>query len=89
MSDWQPIETAPKGTGDLNGPEILLWWDAYRYNVDDDDPEPIMAIGWWKWNPRTKCGYFSDNQRFDDYGLAESPPTHWMPLPDPPTGEQP
>lgn len=68
MSEWQPIETAPK-----DGTEILVWmgarillarWDAETYHKR---PRPhwssfVMGRTWSR-----------DNQ-----------PTHWVPLPDPP-----
>ena len=68
MSDWQPIETAPK-----DGTVILAWrdgwvkptlllWLAHR---------DLEAPGW--------CPY--ERQPIRPRG---SQPTHWMPLPEPP-----
>lgn len=100
MSEWQPIETAPK---DRN---ILLYWPNY-----DVDVGPVVAIGAWKHNRRLcnsyghedqdephqydhrdkggtrgACMYFSDTGDLDDYRLSqpENAPTHWMTLPNPP-----
>ena len=72
MSEWKPIETAPKdGTPVLAGrggtypwgiPHILAWLDG---------PKVKAGAGWYRvdgahWNTRTLR------------------PTHWMPLPSPP-----
>ena len=71
MSNWQPIDTAPK-----DGTDILLFrsgavhrgrWEKQRYH---ERPKP----------------YWSDDL---ERGLGviwcrEHPPTHWMPLPEPP-----
>lgn len=77
MSEWQPIETAPK-----DGTQILLYCNYYSssnieigsFRNDDNDKEGEEK-GWF------------DNS-YDDFscGYASTPlaPTHWMPLPDPP-----
>ena len=68
MTEWQPIETAPK-----DGTPVLLWpfapqdfWAGYApqevclgFNALDE--------GWF--NPEQRCAF---------------EPTHWMPLPAPP-----
>ena len=72
MSEWQPIETAPKDGGDL-----LLFcpargavrgsWNACKY---DSKPRPYWT---------------HDRERL--YGVKDTradQPTHWMPLPKPP-----
>lgn len=76
MSDWQPIETAPKdetvvllfipdfGGGDDNPCMITGFHDGY------DGPHRIGA-GWTS----------NDMARVATGGS----PTHWMPLPQPPT----
>lgn len=73
MSEWLPIETAPKGV------ELLLYCDTFgvelgSYRSDDNDREGDPK--WWY-----------DNS-YDDFstGHASCPlnPTHWMPLPEPP-----
>jgi hypothetical protein len=61
MTEWQPIETAPKdGTrvlgADHQAVEIIYWADGYWYNQS-------VEISLWR----------------------VFPPTHWMPLPEPPT----
>lgn len=68
MSDWQPIETAPK-----DGRQFLMvrfGWEAQpTYNVvyfDEEHPNYPWAI------------QDSDTAYHPDF------PTHWMPLPEPP-----
>jgi hypothetical protein len=67
---WQPIETAPR-----DGSEFQCWWSG-------------------TWEPR--CRFDTDRERFqywgrtdfDQYSWDEWPvdqPTHWMPLPPPPS----
>lgn len=86
MSEWQPIETAPK-----DGSKILL--AKYGYVADTtgldegskewkqriwDQSKRVYCIwwaatGWWhsKWN--------NWNDGIEPSGLAS--PTHWMPIP--------
>jgi hypothetical protein len=69
VSDWQPIETAPKDgewlflagkSGYVHRPGFMLAgrWNIYR--------------GYWEG---------TEDNALDDYGIM---PTHWMPLPEPP-----
>ncbi|AHE52662.1 DUF551 domain-containing protein [Sphingomonas sanxanigenens] len=69
MSEWQDIGTAPKMR------EILLWADT-------------SAPSFSNW--RMASGYYSDAHDAWIWGgevVREwaHPPTHWMPLPEPPT----
>lgn len=70
MSDWKPIETAPK-----DGTIVDLWtrigerWTDCHWNVDKGD--------WLRWGLDSWGG--NGWQRIVD------PLTHWMPLPPPPT----
>ena len=71
MTDWQPIETAPKdgtnilawpcsdGWGDEYFPYVVQWVDANEYHE-----------GMWREAAGEKYDWFN--------------PTHWMPLPEPP-----
>jgi hypothetical protein len=71
MSDWLPIETAPKG------PMIILYgagevtvggWISAADQGVEPGMEHTVGAGWWS---------------MDTVG----DPTHWMPLPDPPEGD--
>lgn len=73
MSEWKPIETAPKdGT-------VILGWRYYviamRWNDDHDFPWDIVNIG------PTSNFAFTNQVGDGDHAL-----THWMPLPDAPDG---
>jgi len=79
---WQPIETAPK-----DGSWILVFGDRY-------DRESLPPIGAARWEVRTFQSWqqVSDTRKelvtedasdWDcESGIA---PTHWQPLPEPPT----
>jgi hypothetical protein len=68
MSEWQPIETAPK-----DGTELLL------YGPFVPTGGTYMDIGRWT--------DYADG--FWDWSADDSQPTHWMPLPSPPSyGQQ-
>jgi Protein of unknown function (DUF551) len=75
MSDWQPIETAPKDKGFLlayNGDRklygLVCWWPGGGWNGE----------GCWGWNDESIAW---SRQRGNQ-------PTHWMSLPDPPKAPQ-
>lgn len=80
MTDWQPIETAPK-----DGTAIWLWYDGaacigYGEPASILEPETVWIL---------KTGFRRHEGRVDDvYGCYAHHvhPTHWMPLPDPPKG---
>ncbi len=91
MSAWQPIETAPKD-GWPN--TLLLYWPNYSYDYFDDEeqkecqyyaPYPLIDIGWWGGCRGADC--WVNTPEVDCYGLAQPKhaPTHWMPLPEPPS----
>ena len=69
MSEWQPIETAPK-----DGRDLLLW--------DGISPEdgPSVMIGQWVPRVGSTRGVWVASYG-DDYYITA---THWMPLPEPP-----
>lgn len=70
MSEWQPIETAPR-----DGTEFQAWIDQYgwepacRYNPDTEAFEIFGRIDY-------------DQDGWDSY--HHMTPTHWMPYPAPP-----
>jgi hypothetical protein len=74
MSDWQPIDTAPK-----DGTEILLFdgevvtvggWISEVDQGADYEGQGLIAPGWWS------------------LALKDNKPTHWQPLPPPPVTPQ-
>ena len=88
MSDWQPIETAPR-----NGTPVLLWSPSV---IDEILGRPIPLSGHWR--ERESSGGHKLNGRWQ---VAEWDPvcdkfqtceplgfTHWMPLPEPPLPTQ-
>lgn len=69
MSDWQPIETAPK-----DGTPIKL---LIPYSPEIFPESDCTDRGFW--SAEDSCF------RFDgDDGPDDIQPTHWMPLPEPP-----
>lgn len=76
MSEWQPIETAPK-----DGSSILVFC---KYGV---------RIAYWNIGPciwerkSVPCWtvFEPDDYFYAEHLLEEAEPTHWMPLPLPPT----
>jgi hypothetical protein len=81
VSNWQPIETAPKGSKsvllgcdyDRHGKQrvTLAWWD--------EQFEPSAVSGCWI------EGWFYDPQEDQNEPMrVEFRPSHWMPLPEPP-----
>lgn len=79
MSEWQPIETAPRdGTEVLVGKDIATVWivrNARWVNANDwVPPENDEVDGWWAYRN-------SVTQELLE-GIFE--PTHWIPMPQPP-----
>jgi hypothetical protein len=92
---WRPIETAPK-----DGTEILLGAPAQVFR--GQPTEPRSTIGHWMTDeecrePVGDCGgecRCPEYKFHDPYWISwdggfteEHPPTHWMPLPSRPVGE--
>ena len=72
MSDWQPIETAPKdGT-------LLILGSSKR----DDEYGGYAMQGFWDRDPENDGGQC---WRLSAYDMERATPTDWMPLPEPPT----
>ena len=86
MTEWQPIETAPKDGTELIGWRddcgvILIRWtscDAFMSEREIEssrmDEETLFQQDWF-------CADFIAGCRLD----GSETPTHWMPLPPPPT----
>jgi hypothetical protein len=75
MTEWQPIETAPK-----DGSDILLWCP----NMIKSDPAGALVGHWYKdshnprWHISNVCGWEWECD------LNYEKATHWQPLPEPP-----
>lgn len=69
MSEWQPVETAPK---DMRA--ILVFCPGMRIGSLQEEPD-MMHIVFWK-----RDGFRLQD---DDHFIIE--PAFWMPLPEPPT----
>ena len=78
MSEWQPIETAPR-----DGTQVLLW-GSYNQSV---------CVGAWRrggWDAMHEGSRVieSESDFGTDYKKCD-PPSHWMPLPEPPAALMP
>lgn len=74
MSEWQPIETAPRdGTRIMLGNEHGVWMADWR---------PVYQSGYKPDNPWASAMLNHDHiaNRRECYSKA----THWLPLPEPP-----
>lgn len=72
MSEWQPIETAPK-----DGTPLLI------FSPDSIKPNVFICI-WTDWTDENDTvieGNWTDLGNEQEFGAT---PTHWQPLPDPP-----
>lgn len=70
---WQPIETAPK-----DGTEVMLWLRSPFDRVE--------KARWYEpWHNWTTGDLPHDPEIGDVYGIGCAVPTHWMPLPKPPS----
>jgi len=74
MADWQPIETAPK-----DGTEVLLWGPYCGCPATAQWTGKAWAAYWDGWRVVEYMSDFGTDYREFDM------PTHWMPLPEPPT----
>lgn len=71
MSDWQPIDTAPR-----DGTEILLW-DGYKLCVASWAFGSLFRIEPKEWITGECRGDYNSYDTVDE-------PTHWLPLPETP-----
>ena len=96
MAEWQPIETAPK-----DGTKVFIWregwdqapvaqWRDYPGNPvvgsDESESADCWMHGWLfhEWfTPGIEDGWLGWNEDIDEGCM----PTHWMPLPEPPKGQ--
>ena len=70
MSEWQPIETAPK-----DGRTIIVFRNIHGWNV--------LGYAYWV-DVRGIDGWVSNGFSDPPGNLGLGHPTHWMPLPTPP-----
>lgn len=73
MTDWQPIETAPEV-----GPPVLVFvpLPRGRYQIAVAERSGLSGGYWWL----THAGSGAEDADL------EGNPTHWQPLPSPPSG---
>lgn len=76
MSEWRPIETAPK-----DGTRIWCW-----FHYDDED-SGAYAVRWDRNEYEESKNWTLDDG--ESATLSYDPPTHWMPLPQPPNTHSP
>jgi hypothetical protein len=81
MSEWQPIETAPK-----DGTPLDLWVvDIFTDGRPQDEGRHADAV-WrddaWRYLDPIACDYVSVEEEWAD---GKTVVTHWMPLPEPPS----
>lgn len=77
MTDWQPIESAPHVDRKMvllsDGEDVVIgaWWTYRAFR-------PHGSTGPGGWAQRCDC---AESGAYPDF----VEPTHWMPLPEPPT----
>lgn len=81
MSSWQPIETAPK-----DGTHVMLFWPnipAGIKSLKSTSKATGISVGWYEASEHG-VGFMSEG----DFAVPinQHDCTHWMPLPEPPTG---
>jgi hypothetical protein len=74
MTEWRPIETAPK-----DGTAILIWPTKREFNQRNDNLISYVV----RWNDREQGWIEAEGEEYDSFS-----PTHWMPLPEPPTEDK-
>lgn len=83
MTDWQPIETAPK-----DGTNIIAWVTRATWDVGEDvmsmreTRRPFVCAVYWDKRSNFGDGAWRVSEDFDL--MVEAEATHWTPLPDPP-----
>lgn len=76
MTEWQPIETAPR-----DGTDILLRGRPIHLPDDLEIPGPVTLTGYWDVIDAAFC--VTTASWLGPFMEA----THWMPLPTPPRGD--
>lgn len=75
MSEWQPIETAPKGDPRVIGPQLILGHEVHKW------------VRFGRYYTFGNVWYYSGTSERSQYSMVEGDaPTHWMPMPTPPSG---
>jgi hypothetical protein len=77
---WREIESAPK-----DGTPILISGGTFCHPDSMGGPEPFRGVSIARWD--RFWNEWSGNPTSHDDCLSHEP-THWMPLPPPPTQEQ-
>jgi hypothetical protein len=79
MDEWKTMDTAPRS-------ERILVWDGDQISVAAwEIINKDGVTGWWRYQAGPASAEFSD---FGVSPVCENP-THWMPLPEPPSIEAP
>ncbi len=73
--EWQAIETAPK-----DGTKIIGWKSGWTNDVGYRFPDEYKL---WFWNIHEGIPHWESTEHLACY-KNEEPPSHWMPLPEPP-----
>lgn len=79
MSEWQPIETAPRDGSPIlaYNPLIGVYSTAFTTRWTGE-PDEVGYEGF-------PCGFWNMGPGSYPFGRWDCRPTHWMPLPEPPT----
>lgn len=81
MSEWRPIETAPK-----DGTHILLHWPNIPRGIKEIKSTSKLtgtSVGWFEASEHG-VGFMTEGDHFVPINQYDC--THWMPLPEPPEG---
>ena len=86
---WQPIETAPKG-GKAKLVTDAAWIEPPRVLLLFEGGEQVVCTWDWYYSDeghghREGVSAWVETVNGEQVDLLYDPPTHWMPLPEPPT----